>query len=111
MALNQIQRDFVNGAARPHMETVVRILHELDTFVADYDALQASSDALPEDATVMDDNTSGTGPRTDAPQLTGALVKALRDYSAAMSAVVTANAKQTLIGKMVRALSVVLRLN
>jgi hypothetical protein len=109
MPLNQVQQDFVNQAARQHMETVVRSLHELDTFVADYDSLQAGVDALPEDATVLDD--AGAAPRTDAPELTGANVKALRDFSANMSAIVGASAKQTLIGKMVRSLGVVLRLS
>jgi len=109
MALNQVQQDFVNGAARPHMEVIVRVLHELDTFVADYDALQLSADALPEDVTPLDD--AGAAPRDDAPQLTGANVKALRDFSANMSLVVGGVAKTTLIAKMVRALSVVLRLS
>lgn len=108
MPLNTVQQDFVNGAARPHMETLVRILHELDSFVADYDALQATGDALPIDATVLDD--AGSAPRDDAPNLTGADLQNLRDFSANMSAVVGAAAKQTLIARMVRSLSKVLRL-
>ena len=32
---NQAQRDFINNAARPHMETLIRILHELDTYFED----------------------------------------------------------------------------
>lgn len=108
MALNQVQVKFINEAARVHMESIVKALHTLDTFVADYDALQATADALPEDATVMDDNTTGTAPRADAPQLTGLNVKQLRDFSASMSAVVNAAAKQVLVGKMVRPLGTVL---
>ncbi len=109
MPLNRVQQDFVNEAARPHMEVIVRVLHELDTFVADYDALQGSVDALPEDATVIDD--AGSGPRTDVPGLTGAQIKTLRDLSAAMSAEVNPTTKDVLISKMVRALSAVLRLS
>lgn len=109
MPLNKVQQDFINTAARPHMEVIVRVLHELDTFTADYDALQSSADAIPEDATVMDD--AGGAPRTDAPQLTGAQVKMLRDLSAQMSAIVTPVVKETLISKMVRSLGSVLRLN
>lgn len=105
MPLTQVQNSFVNEAVRPHMETIVRILHELDTFVADYDAMQASPDALIEDATVLDDG------RPDAPALTGANLKSLRDFSANMSAVVTPAAKEVLVGKMVRSLAVVLKLN
>ena len=89
------------------METMVRILHELDIFIADYDALQAGVDAIPEDGTVLDD--AGSIPRVDAPELTGLIVKQLRDFSASMSVVVTAGAKETLISKMVRSLGVVLR--
>lgn len=106
--MNQVQVKFINEAARPHMEDIVRALHILDTFIADYDALQASTDALPEDTTVLNDNKTGDAPREDAPTLTGANVKALRDFSANMSAIVTPAAKTVLIGKMVRPLSVVL---
>lgn len=109
MPLNQVQADFVNDAARPHMEEIVKALHVLDTFVADYDALQATADALPIDATVLDD--ALTVPRDDAPQLTGADLQNLRDFSANMSAVVGTVAKQTLIGKMVRTLNTVLKVS
>lgn len=102
MPLNPVQDKFVQEAARPHMETLIRILHELDTFIADYDALQGTSDALPEDATVLDDG------RVDAPALSGLNIKQLRDFSATMSADVSAVAKDVLISKMVRPLSMVL---
>lgn len=105
--LNQVQQDFVSQAARQHMETLIKALHDLDTFVADYDALQASANALPEDATVLDD--AGAAPRSDAPELTGANVKALRDFSNNMSAIVTDPAKQVLVSLMVRSLNNVLR--
>ena len=109
MALNRVQKDHINGAVRPHMETLVRILHELDTFVADHDALQGSGDALEVNGTVMNDG-DGDNPRTDAPQLSGAQIKTLRDLSAAMSLEVNAATKAVLVGKMVRPLSAVLRL-
>lgn len=109
MPLNPVQVDFINQAARQHMETVVRILHELDIFAADYDALQGGVDALPEDGTVLDDAEGGAGPRADAPELTGLVLKQLRDFSASMSAVVTPTAKDTLISRMVRSLGVVLK--
>lgn len=109
MALNQVQQDFVNNAARPHMEVMIRILHELDTFISDYDALQASADILPIDTTILDD--AGAAPRIDAPILTGADLANMKTFSANMSAVVGATAKQVLIGKMVRSLNTVLKLN
>ena len=110
MPLNQVQIDFVNEAARPHLETFIRAVHELDTFVADYDALQGTADSIPEDATVLDDGDGGTAPRADAPTLTGADLKNLRDFSANASAVLTAPANAALIARMVRPLAVVLRL-
>ena len=109
MALNQVQVDHINAAVRPHMEQIILALHVLDTFVADHDAIQAGSDALPEDATVLDD--AGDAPRDDAPQLTGAQVKTLRDLSAAMSAEISPAVKQTLISRMVRPLNAVLRVS
>ena len=108
MPLNGVQIAFVNEAARQHMENIVRSLHQLDTFVLDYDAIQATADALPVDATVLDDNAAGDAPREGAPTLTGLNVKQLRDFSAAMSAEISPAAKLVLIGKMVRALNVVL---
>ena len=109
MPLNQVQRDFVNQAARPHMEEIVKALHILDVFVADYDALQATEAALPTDTTVLDDGSDGTSPRSDAPILTGVNLLQLRNFSENMSAVVNAVAKEVLIGKMVRPLAIVLR--
>lgn len=106
---NQVQRDFINNAARPHMEEMIRMVHVLDTYVADYDALQASSDALPTNAVVLDDGTDTT-PRDNAPQLSGADLANMATFSANMSAVVGTVAKQTLIGKMVRNLNTVLRI-
>ena len=109
VALNQVQQDFINNAARPHMESMIRILHDLDTFIADYDALQASVDALATTTVVLDD--AGASPRTDAPNLTGTDSQNMRNFSANMSLVVGAPAKQALIGKMVRNLNTVLKLN
>lgn len=105
MALNEVQVKFLNETARPFLETMVRILDDLDTFIADYDAIQAGSDALPTDATVLDDNVTGTGPRSDAPTWTGSNVAALRTYSASMRAVVNTAAEQVLVQKCVRPLA------
>lgn len=91
------------------MEEIIRAKHVLDTFVADYDALQATADALATDTTVLNDDTDTT-PRADAPQLTGADLQNLRDFSANMSAVIGAAAEQVLIGKMVRPLATVLKI-
>ncbi len=57
----------------------------------------------------MTDDRGGTAPRADAPELTGLVLKQLRDFSASMSAIVTPAAKTTLISKMVRSLGVVLK--
>ncbi len=104
MPLNEVQNSHVQEAVRPHMETIIRVLHDLDTFVADHDALQGSADALSETNAPLDDG------RTDAPVLTGAQVKTLRDLSASMSLVIDAPTKETLVSKMVRPLALVLRL-
>lgn len=109
MALNKVQQDFINNAARPHMETLVRILHALDTYAADYDALQSSSDALTISATILDD--AGASPRDDAPQLSGADLKTMKTLSTAMSAVINAGTKNVLISKMVRNLNTVLKVS
>ncbi len=105
MALTTVQNKFVQEAARPHLEVMIRILHELDTYIADYDAIQASPDAIPEDTVDLDDG------RTDAPAITGADLKTLRDKGITMSAVITPAVKTALVGKMVRSLSTVLKLN
>ena len=97
----------MNVAFRQFLETAIRFVHDADTFNADYAALQASPNALPEDTTVLDD--AGANPRADAPELTGLNVKQLNDIVAAMSAELTPTAKQVLIGKMVRSLNTVLK--
>lgn len=105
MPLSEIQKPFVAGVVRPQMETIIRNLHELSVFVDDYDALQATVNALPEDDTVLDDEVAG------GPTLTGLNVKQLRDFSNNMSAVVTPAAKQILISLMTRDLATVLKLS
>lgn len=109
MALNKVQQDFINSAARPHMETMIKILHDLDTFIADYDALQSGIDSISEVGTVLDD--AGDNPRSDAPQLTGSDVKSLYNLSVSMSAVVSSSVKTTLISRMVRSLNIVLKVS
>jgi len=108
MALNKVQQDFVNNALRPAIERTIQNKHYEDTFIADYDAIQASADALPEDATILDD--AGDAPRSDAPTLTGIQGSQLRSLLAARSAVITPVIEETFIGKMVRSLNSVLRI-
>lgn len=107
MPLNEVQVDHVNGVVRPFLERLILALDTIDTFVAEYDALQGGANALPTDGTVLDDGAGGTAPRTDAPQLTGAQVALLRDRAASMSAVLSASEKRTLIDKMVRDLATI----
>lgn len=107
MSLNKVQQDFINNAARPHMEEMIRMLHVLDTYKADYDALQSSVDSLPTDGTTLDD--AGSAPRLDAPVLAGSDLQTMGDLSADMSAIVAANVKSVLISKMVRNLNTVLK--
>jgi len=79
MPLNEVQVKFVNEAARPLIEELVRIkMTILDPFVVDFDNQQ---DPLPTDATILDDGNGGEAPRTDAPKLTGANVTALRNFA------------------------------
>jgi len=106
----KVQRDFINNAARPHMEVMIRILHELDTFIADYDALQGSTDVLATDNVTLNDNDAATA-RSDAPTLTGADIAAMRNLSSTMSGAIVPATKTILIGKMVRPLNTVLKLN
>lgn len=108
MPLNQVQQDFINNAARPHMEILVRIKHELDTFVRDYDAIQSSVDTIPVTATVLDD--AGENPRADAPILYGNHIETMRNLSANMSSVIDGITEEVLISKMKRTLSSILRL-
>lgn len=105
---NEVQRNFVNNAVYPQLERVIRIINQLEALVEDYDALQASANALPVDATIvetLDDVTS----RTDVATITGAQIQTLRDVCEAMAAQLTAPQKQTLIGLMVRDLNTVIR--
>lgn len=109
MPLNPVQVAHVGEVIRPFLETFVLGYDDFQTFVTEYDALQAGPNALPEDGTVLTDAPGGTEPRTDAPQLTGAQVKLLRDRVATMLAVMTPAEFEVLIDKMVRDLQTVRR--
>src|SRR5687768_392321 len=99
MALSEVQVKFVNEVVRPMIERVILFRSQLDAFVLDkiervilfrsqLDAFVLDFDnqqtPVPTNATVMDDNSSGTAPRTDAPQLTGAQITSLRNFCAGM---------------------------
>lgn len=109
MSLNPIQVAHVNGVIRPFLETLVGAKDAMDTFVAEYDALQDGPNALPEDATIMLDGADGTVSRVDAPLMTGAIIKTIRDRAASMSAVITPTEFAILIDLMVRDLASVRR--
>ena len=108
MALNQVQQDFVNNAGRVMLERMIQAVYVFDAYVADYDALQAGSDSIPTDSTILDD--AGAAPRDDAPILLGSDLQALRNISELMSQQLSTVTKQTLIGKMKRTLNSVLRI-
>ena len=107
MALNQVQQDKVQELIRPQLDIMIRAKRDLENFVTDFDAFQLTSDALPTDATVLDD--AGAAPREDAPTLVGTDIQNIRNFSENMAAVIGTTAEQVLIGKMKRTLSSVLR--
>jgi hypothetical protein len=80
--INQVQRTFVQGSARQHIETVIRFKSLLDSYVDDYDNQQTP---IAETADIINDNRDLTAPRDDAPNLTGNDLKTLRDLSQIMS--------------------------
>lgn len=106
MPLSVPQVKFVNEAARPMIERLIRIRSELDAFVVDFDNLQV---ALP--AGNLDDNDTGTAPRADAPVLTAADVTNLRNFCANMRNIIdnTAGAYTTLVRLSVRPVEQILR--
>lgn len=105
---NEVQRNFVNEAVYPQLERMIRIVHQLDAFVLDYNAIQASADALPTDATVINTKDDVT-PRSDVANITGADIATLATICSNMSAQLGTAAKQALVGKMVRDLNTVIR--
>ena len=106
MALNPVQVKFVNETVRPMVENIIRFRSEMDAFVLDFDNQQ---NPLPTNAAALDDNSDGTAPRTDAPNLTGAQCTQLRNFCVGMRDQVSATALNTLINVAVRSLESILR--
>jgi hypothetical protein len=106
MALNQVQVKFVNEAIRPMIEKLIRFRSELDALVVDFDNQQTP---LPTDGTVLTDNTDGSAPRADAPQITGAQATALRTFCAGMRDQINASAHNILVQLSVRSVEQILR--
>lgn len=97
--LNEEQRNYVNGTARPQIERLVAIWHELDAFVREADNQQ---DPIANVADILNDGTNGTTPRTDGPQLMGSHITQLRNFCANMRDQISSTALNTLITLMVR---------
>jgi hypothetical protein len=108
MALTPVQVGFVTEAVRPTVEMLILFRSRLDAFILDFDNQQTP---LPTNATVLDDNVSGTAPRTDAPQLTGAQVTALRTFCGNMKGQLSDANLATLVSVSVRSVETILRGN
>lgn len=103
--LTEVQRLFV-GEARKQIERVLLFKQQLETFVADYDNQQAP---LPTDAEVLNDATSGTTPRSDAPQITGQRIAQLRTLCNSMATQLDGPTENVLISLAVRSLETIYR--
>jgi hypothetical protein len=104
--LNEVQRAFVNEAARPMIEKLIRFRYELDAFVLDADNQQA---AISTAADVLNDNLDGSAPRADAPQLQGAHLLQLRNFAAAMRDQINGTALNALVALSVRSVNTIMR--
>lgn len=106
MALTPTQVTFVNEVVRPMIEKLIRFRSELDAFVLDYANQQTP---LPTTAVNLDDNTSGTAPRTDAPTLQGSNVASLNTFCTNMRDQISGTALNTLVQLSVRPVEQILR--
>lgn len=104
--INEVQRLFIQEAARPTIETIIRFKAMLDAFVDDYDNQQAP---ITVDGEVINDAGDLAGPRLDAPNLTGTKLEQLRNFAASMSAVVNTAAEADLIAVAVRSVDLIRR--
>jgi hypothetical protein len=96
--LNPVQRNFVNEAARPMIEEIIRMHARLQNFVADYDNQQVPITA---DSEVLNDG-DGTSPRADAPTLTGLNLQQLRSFANNMAGQINGSTLNVLISLAVR---------
>jgi hypothetical protein len=106
MALDPVQVAFVNESVRPTIEKLIQFRYALDAFVLDFDNQQ---NPLPTDATVLDDNATGTAPRTDAPQIAGSEATQLRNFAANMRDQISSVALDSLVELAVRPVAVIIR--
>jgi hypothetical protein len=106
MALNQNQVRFVNDVVRPMVEQLILLRSKLDAFVLDFDNQQTP---LPTNSVVLDDNETGTAPRTDAPTITGAQCTQLRTFCVGMRDQITGTSLNTLTQLSVRSVEQILR--
>lgn len=106
MALTPVQVTFVNDVVRPMVEKLILFRSQLDAFVLDFDNQQSP---IPTNASVLDDNNTGTAPRTDAPNITGAQANSLRGFCANMRDQISGVALNTLISVAVRDIEAILR--
>lgn len=106
MALNPVQVKFVNEVVRPMVEKLIRFRSELDAFTLDF-ANQLTP--LPTTAAALDDNSTGTAPRTDAPNITGAQVVSLNTFCTNMRDQISGASLNTLVSVAVRPVEQILR--
>jgi hypothetical protein len=104
--LNPVQVAFVQEAARPTIEKLIRARSVLDAFVLDYDNMQTPIVA---DSEVLNDAPGGVTPRTDAPNLTGTNLLQLRNFAANMRDQINGVALNSLIELSVRSVEDILR--
>lgn len=106
MPLNTVQVAFVNESARPMVESLIRYRSELEAFVLQFDNQQ---DAIPTSAVALDDNSTGTAPRDDAPLLTGQRVSQLRTFANDMFSQIDSVALDILVSLAVRPVGNIIR--
>lgn len=106
MALAPQQVAFTNDVVRPMIEKLIRFRSELDAFVLDYANQQTP---LPTNAVNLDDNSTGTAPRSDAPTLQGTHVANLNTFCTNMRDTISGAALNTLVQLSVRPVETILR--
>ncbi len=105
MPLNLTQVSFVR-TSRQMIERLIKMRFELDAYVLDFDHQQVP---LPTDAVALDDNSTGTVPRDDAPELTGAKVQSMRNFAAGMRDQINDVALASLVELAVRDVDTIVR--
>lgn len=106
IALNEVQRTYVNEVARPMIERLIAFRYALDAFVLDTDNQQTP---IANVADVLNDNADGSAPRSDAPQLLGSHITSLRNFAAGMRDQISAGALNTLVQVSVRDVQTIIK--